>query len=118
MAKCQVDAVTLTLLVIALLPWLAPIVKSVELPGGVKIELQELDQAAARADDAGLLTEPARVATFSYESVAERDPNLALAGLRIESSAACVNLRECTNWMPAARRALGSCCGCSPRLTC
>ncbi len=42
---CQVlaiDAVTLALVVIAILPWIAPLVKSVELPGGLKVELREL----------------------------------------------------------------------------
>lgn len=83
----KVDAVTIALLAIAVLPWLAPLVKSVELPGGVKIELQELQNAASRADSAGLLAEPERAEReeqFSFETVAARDPNLALAGLRIE----------------------------------
>jgi len=37
-----VDAVTLGLLVLAVVPWLAPIIKSIELPGVGKIELQEV----------------------------------------------------------------------------
>lgn len=45
-----IDGVTLALLVIALLPWLAPIIKSIELPGGLKIELQELK---AKIDEVG-----------------------------------------------------------------
>jgi len=82
----RIDAVTLALLVVALLPWLAPLVKSVELPGGLKVELQDLQRTASRADTAGLLAaepSPAEQA-FSFEAVAARDPNLALAGLRIE----------------------------------
>jgi hypothetical protein len=84
--ELAVDAVTLTLVVVAILPWLAPLVKSLELPGGWKIELQELQEAASRADSAGLLAaEPSRLEeAFSFEAVAEHDPNLALAGLRIE----------------------------------
>jgi hypothetical protein len=81
-----VDAITLALLVIAVLPWVAPLVKSVELPGGLKLELRDLERATARADTAGLLAaEPSSVEQeFSFEAVAARDPNLALAGLRIE----------------------------------
>ncbi|HAL29505.1 MAG TPA: hypothetical protein DCP20_02170 [Coriobacteriia bacterium] len=83
----KVDAVTVALLVIAVLPWLAPLVKSVELPGGLKIELQDLKQVESRANTAGLLAveaAPAEAARFAFEAVAAQDPNLALAGLRIE----------------------------------
>jgi hypothetical protein len=38
----RIDGVTLGLIVLAALPWLAPIIKSVELPGIGKIELQEV----------------------------------------------------------------------------
>jgi hypothetical protein len=37
-----IDGVTLGLIVLAVLPWLAPIIKSIELPGIGKIELQEV----------------------------------------------------------------------------
>jgi hypothetical protein len=37
-----IDGVTLGLIVLAILPWLAPIIKSIELPGVGKIELQEV----------------------------------------------------------------------------
>jgi len=81
-----IDAITLVLIVIALLPWLAPIFKSLEFPGGWKVEFQELEKAAARAEQAGLLAaqgEPI-AAQFAFQQMAESDPNLALAGLRIE----------------------------------
>jgi hypothetical protein len=38
----KIDGVTLGLIGLAILPWLAPIIKSVELPGIGKIELQEV----------------------------------------------------------------------------
>jgi hypothetical protein len=81
-----IDAITLALVVIAILPWLAPLVKSLELPGGWKVEFQELQKATIRADTAGLLAaEPSRDEEFfSFQSISKRDPNLALAGLRIE----------------------------------
>lgn len=82
-----IDGITVTLLLVALLPWLAPLFKSVELPGGVKVEFQELEQAEQRAEHAGLLA-PENLnpdfGQYSFQSVAENDPNLALAGLRIE----------------------------------
>lgn len=43
------DKTELSLLVIAALPWLAYLVKAVELPGGVKFELQELREETERA---------------------------------------------------------------------
>lgn len=40
----RIDVVTLGLLVLAVIPWLAPLFKSIELPGGWKVEFQELKQ--------------------------------------------------------------------------
>jgi uncharacterized protein YutE (UPF0331/DUF86 family) len=84
--QLAIDAITLALIVIAILPWLAPLVKSLELPGGWKVEFQELQKAASRAESAGLLaaTPSQDVVAFSFQSIAMRDPYLALAGLRIE----------------------------------
>ena len=84
----SLDAVTLTLLGGAAVPWLLPLFKSLELPGGWKIEFQELQATEQRADKAGLLDEePAdsgRAQEYSFQVVANQDANLALAGLRIE----------------------------------
>ena len=83
--EAQIDAVTLTLLAIAGLPWLGSIFKAVELPGGLKVEYQELTKAGEEAERAGLLVGPTvRVEVPTYAALAETDPNLALAGLRIE----------------------------------
>jgi len=80
-----IDAISLGLLVITVLPWLAPLVKAAELPGGFKIEFHDVkaaaDQVTAGAPEAASL--PAPVAP-SYLAIAEQDPNLALVGLRIE----------------------------------
>lgn len=92
-----VDAITLALLVIAIVPWLAPIFKSLELPGGWKVEFQELQKAAERAEQAGLLSSPPQLATeanYTFQRVADQDPNLALAGLRIEIEQRLVALAE------------------------
>lgn len=40
-----IDALTITLVIIAILPWLAPLIKSLELPGGLKVELRDLVQS-------------------------------------------------------------------------
>ncbi len=80
-----IDAVTLVLIVIAIIPWLAPLIKSLELPGGLKLEFQELQEASLRAESAGLLAaKSSKRQGYSFQSISEQDPNLALAGLRIE----------------------------------
>lgn len=82
-----IDAITVFLLVVALLPWLIPLVRSLEFPGGWKVEFQELEKARNKAEKAGLLSNKAKQAktpSYSFESILDKDPNLALAGLRIE----------------------------------
>ena len=83
----SIDAVTLGLVVIAVIPWLAPLFRSLELPGGWKVEFRELREVTERADQAGLVAReaaPPPAEEFSFQTVASTDPNLALAGLRIE----------------------------------
>ena len=91
-----IDAVALVLVVVAVVPWLAPLFKSLQLPGGWKVEFQELQKVAAKADDAGLLSPPpeSAVPEYAFQSVADRDPNLALAGLRIELEKRLVRLAQ------------------------
>lgn len=89
-----IDATTVALIVIAILPWVAPMVKSLELPGGWSVEFRDLQRAASRAESAGLLSLPLDAspvslahhaqAEFSFQTVARRDARLALAGLGIE----------------------------------
>ena len=43
-----IDAVTLGLIVLALIPWIAPIIKSIDLPGVGTIEFRELIDLSAR----------------------------------------------------------------------
>jgi hypothetical protein len=94
--RLAIDAVALVLIVVAVVPWLAPLFKSVQIPGGWKVEFQELQAVAAKADDAGLLSPaPAKPEEeYAFQSVAQRDPNLALAGLRIELEKRLVRLAE------------------------
>jgi len=82
-----IDGITALLLLVGVVPWLQPLFKSLELPGGVKVEFQEIATLEKRADDAGLLAPPGAVATqpsYSFQLVAGTDQTLALAGLRIE----------------------------------
>jgi len=82
-----IDAITLTLIIVAAIPWLAPLFKSLEFPGGWKVEFKDLAKAKEKADEAGLLAPSADVNAsleYPFQIVAEDDANLALAGLRIE----------------------------------
>ena len=94
-----IDAITLALIIIAILPWLEPLVKSLELPGGWKVEFQELQKVASRAETAGLLAAEAsqKEVDFSFQSIANRDPILALAGLRIEIEKRLLQLTKIHN---------------------
>ena len=58
--EIEIDATTLTLLAAAAVPWLLPLFKTVELPGGLKVEFRELQAAEQRAEEAGLLAEYSR----------------------------------------------------------
>jgi hypothetical protein len=83
----KIDAIAMSCLLIAIVPWLALLFKAVELPGGWKFEFKELERASNKADKAGLLAK-SRLLTptksYSFQIVANQDPKLALAGLRIE----------------------------------
>lgn len=92
-----IDYVTLLLLIAAILPWFAPLIKSLEVPGGFKIELQDVKTATDKVSAGAKEREgPEAVAhtpsvSVEEESAIERlralahsDPNLALVGLRIE----------------------------------
>ena len=105
--EAKIDAVTLTLLVIAVLPWLGTIFESVELPGGLKVEYKDLAKAEQEAEQAGLLApqKPPRE-TPAFASHAEEDPNLALAGLRIEIEKRLRAIAE-ANGIQAERQSIG-----------
>jgi hypothetical protein len=105
-----IDGITLALIAIAIIPWLAPLFKSVELPGGWKIEFQELQKAKSDADKAGLLAPTNSVEIlprYSFETIADDDPNLALAGLRIEIEKRLQNIAEARN-IPIRKQSVGS----------
>jgi len=82
---------TLILILVAILPWLASVIRSVELPGGFKIELQDL-KAATEKIISGKSIKTAQQTTSvkrkaklkKLPELAINDPNLALVGLRID----------------------------------
>ncbi len=83
-----IDGITLSFLALAMVPWVAPIIKSLKIPGLGEVELQQLQNAGKAVAEAGLIVEPTEEKRTEevpgYLTVAALDPNLALAGLRIE----------------------------------
>jgi hypothetical protein len=92
--KLSLDLTSTILLVIGVIPWLAPVIKSVELPGGFKIEVQDLKAATEKIVESDTepikarsanIAKPEQVESFTtLRQLAEQDPNLALVGFRIE----------------------------------
>jgi hypothetical protein len=103
-----IDAITITLLLVATVPWLAPLFKAVELPGGVKVEFAELEKAQREAESAGILATPRthREREVGSRLIPTDDPNLALAGIRIELERRLRKIAE-RNGVSANRRGAG-----------
>lgn len=99
-----IDTITLSFLILAALPWIAPLLKSVELPGGVKIEFKDLEKTRLKAEKVGLLAEPAE---YKFQLMAEEDPSLALAGLRIEIEKRLKQIAEAKG-LPIQRKGVGT----------
>jgi len=80
------DSAILLLLVIALIPWLSPLIKSAELPGGIKIEFQDIEAAGEKIKEEASPSDmlASHTPRPAYLTVKDLDPNLALVGLRIE----------------------------------
>jgi len=83
--ELQLDLVSLGLFAIAVLPWLSDLIKSAEIPGGWKVEFQEVKTAAEKVAQTSTTIETGEKQGYSERLyAAERDPNLALVGLRID----------------------------------
>lgn len=90
----KIDAIFITLIIIAIIPWLEPLLKSVELPGGLKVEFQDFKKLEEEAIKAGLIKSDGKTEikeitttnsdTFSFIKIAEQNEELALVGFRIE----------------------------------
>lgn len=111
----SISITALGLLVLAALPWLIQLFHSMELPGGLKFEFRDLEKIKESAESAGLLKRPEPKQAQPYEAVFPDDPNLALAGLRMElekrlrrlGESAGINLRPASigRLIPALRDA-------------
>ena len=86
-----IDSVTVTLLAMACIPWAGRLFTKLEIPGLLKVEGGTLEKAGDRIVESGLLPiadatdgRHARRHIYSFEAVAGGDPNIVLAGLRVE----------------------------------
>jgi hypothetical protein len=76
------DAITAGFLVLAFLPWLAPLIKTVEVPGVGKIELREVERKAEEAKGAAAsAVQKADLALAGAGDVTQNAPQLASQGL-------------------------------------
>lgn len=82
----KIDAISIVLFFLALLPWLSNLLEELELPGGWKVKFKKTEELARRAKDAGLVADLTAEdqERYAFQIVATSDKNLALAGLRIE----------------------------------
>lgn len=101
----KIDAIFITLIIVAIVPWLEPLLKSVELPGGLKVEFQDLKKIEDEAKKAGLIKPEnehaeldtdtnVNVDTYSFIEIAEKNQELALVGFRIEVEKRLRNLAD------------------------
>lgn len=90
----KIDSVTLGLIVLALLPWFSEIIETLKLPGGWEVKFRDMQKAGEKIAEqlpSASPPPPSSVAPSLAESdepayllIADKDANLALAGLRIE----------------------------------
>lgn len=98
----NVDWITIALIAIAIIPWLAPLIKSIELPGVFKVEFKDLKSAAEKIIGKIEFVKKAipkrgkrkklkpekkikRIDDiYTFTKIAESDSNLAIVALRIE----------------------------------
>jgi len=76
--SAKIDGVTLGLIGLAVLPWLAPVIKSIELPGVGKIELQEVkSQVEELRGQTASASQKANTALASRTASTSASPTLA-----------------------------------------
>jgi hypothetical protein len=83
-ATITIDAIAIVLLVLASLPWMFPYLKSLELPGGVKIELKDVQQAIDKVSEGEDGPSPQDSEYDYLRVISAHDPSLALVAIRIE----------------------------------
>lgn len=81
----KIDSITIGLFIVAILPWLAPLIQSAKLPGGWEITFRDVQAAAKKATQTTDTSEQMIISENpSVFEVADLDPTLALVYLRIE----------------------------------
>jgi hypothetical protein len=95
----KIDSITIVLLFFSLLPWIIHIIKTIEIPGVGKIEINDLNKVKEKVEKSEKFTKVALNLNNVqlYETLIENDPNLALAGLRIEIEKKLIKLAESNN---------------------
>jgi hypothetical protein len=92
-----IDPITLGLVIIAIIPWLSPLFKSIDIPWLGKFEFQEQLQRATLRMEAENLLVPAvspSPAQAAAHLVTIQNPNLALANLRFEIQTRLVTIAK------------------------
>ena len=98
--ELKIDGITVLLIVIIIAPWLAPVFKSFKLPGGLKFEYHQLENATEKLKDEGWIKQVKSVENskehykYSFLNVVDLDSNLALSGLRMEIESRLKDLAE------------------------
>jgi len=96
--RIRVDAITLGLTIIGVLPWLVDLLKSAKFPGGWEITFRDVEEAGAKVADGGNKSSLPRDDGRAVRGIGanreegngqerllvQGDANLALVGLRIE----------------------------------
>jgi hypothetical protein len=81
----KVDVITLGLIIVAILPWLSTIIESAKFPGGWEVKFRTIQSAGRKVIESSKAdVQAAQPPRPAYLEMARSDPNLALAGLRIE----------------------------------
>jgi hypothetical protein len=96
----KIDIITIGLFLIGIIPWLSSLIDSFELPGGWKLKFAQLEETRKRAEKVGLISGDATKTgskQYTFQMIGNNDPNLALAGLRIEIERRLIQLAENNN---------------------
>jgi hypothetical protein len=86
----KIDMITVSLLAIAIIPWLEPLFKSVTLPGGFQFQFQDLKKLETDARQAGLITPDSNNESLniaepsSFLEIVKENKEMALLTLKIE----------------------------------
>lgn len=103
----DITFVTFFLLLLGASPWLLNFLEEMEFPGGFKIKTKDLEKIAERAKEDGLYkTESSLPEGPLYYQIYNEDPNLALAGLRIEIEKKIIKLAEISGLISTETQAL------------